>query len=118
MAFRKGLVAVKSISFGSPRARCTPMGRTCGGPSGFIQKITLVRFNSPLCARYGPEVVVGKSFFMSWLGAWETWLNFDTKRGPDGGTRREPLNLTPMGGQFDFVWLSARTMHPHGAYVW
>ena len=30
--------------------------------------------------------------------------------------RREPSNSTPMGDQFDFVWLSART--PHGAYVW
>ena len=28
----------------------------------------------------------------------------------------EPFNLTPMGDQSDFVWLSART--PHGAYVW
>ena len=30
--------------------------------------------------------------------------------------QREPFNFTPHGGQFDFVWLSART--PHGAYVW
>ena len=27
----------------------------------------------------------------------------------------EPFNSTPMAGQFDFVWLSART--PHWAYV-
>ena len=33
-----------------------------------------------------------------------------------GCTCREPFNSTPMAGQFDFVWLSART--PHGAYVW
>ena len=32
------------------------------------------------------------------------------------GTRREPYNSTPHGGQTGFVWLSART--PHGAYVW
>ena len=32
------------------------------------------------------------------------------------GMRRGPFNSTPHGGQFDFVWLSART--PHGAYVW
>ena len=33
-------------------------------------------------------------------------------------THPEPLNSTPNGGQSDFVWLSARTMHSHGAYVW
>ena len=27
-----------------------------------------------------------------------------------------PFNFTPMGGQFDFVCLSARTTH--AAYVW
>ena len=32
--------------------------------------------------------------------------------------RPEPFNFTPMGGHFDFAWPSARTMHPHGAYVW
>jgi hypothetical protein len=32
------------------------------------------------------------------------------------GTRHEPFNSTPDGGQFDFVWLPART--PRGAYVW
>ena len=26
------------------------------------------------------------------------------------------VQFHPHGGQFDFVWLSART--PHGAYVW
>lgn len=31
--------------------------------------------------KYGAEVVVGKSFPMSWLGAWQTWLNFDNGRG-------------------------------------
>ena len=34
--------------------------------------------------KYGPEVVVGKDFFMSWVRAWEYWLNFDTKRGTNG----------------------------------
>ena len=29
-------------------------------------------------------------------------------------TRCEPFNFT-QGGQFDFVWLPARTMQPHGA---
>ena len=33
----------------------------------------------------------------------------------NNGTRREPFNFTPHGGQSDFVWLSART--PHGANV-
>ena len=32
--------------------------------------------------------------------------------------RPEPFNFTPMGGQSNFVWLPARTMHPHGACVW
>jgi alpha-glucuronidase len=31
--------------------------------------------------KYGGEVVVGKSFFMSWLGAWKDWLDFDNFRG-------------------------------------
>ena len=39
-----------------------------------------------------------------------------TRRG--SCTRRKPFNFTPHGGQFDFAWLPARTMHPHGAYVW
>ena len=36
------------------------------------------------------------------------------------GTRRGPFNSTPMGGQSDFVWLPARTMHPRGgaSYAW
>ena len=33
-------------------------------------------------------------------------------------TRREPFNLHPDGGQFDFVWLSARTPHVGPQYVW
>ena len=33
-------------------------------------------------------------------------------------TRPGPFNITLMGGQFGFVWPSARTMHPHGEYVW
>ena len=35
-------------------------------------------------------------------------------------TPPQPFNFTPMGGQFNFVWLSARTMHPHVGpqYVW
>ena len=30
------------------------------------------------------------------------------------------VQFHPDGGQFGFVWLSARTMHPHGgaSYVW
>ena len=32
--------------------------------------------------------------------------------------RRQPFNATPMGGQFDFVWLSARTPHGGASYVW
>ena len=32
-----------------------------------------------------------------------------------GGTCRGPFKSTPKGGQFDFVWLPART--PHGAHV-
>ena len=30
--------------------------------------------------KYGPEVVVGKSFTMSWVREWEKWLAFDTGR--------------------------------------
>ena len=28
------------------------------------------------------------------------------------------VQFHPDGGQVDFVWLPARTMHPHGAHVW
>ena len=28
------------------------------------------------------------------------------------------VQFHPHVGQSDFVWLSARTMHPHEAYVW
>ena len=31
-------------------------------------------------------------------------------------TRREPLNFTPVGDQFDFVRSPARTMHPNGLH--
>ena len=33
---------------------------------------------------------------------------------------RRFINVTPMGGRFGSVWLSARTMHPHGGavYAW
>ena len=34
------------------------------------------------------------------------------------GTPREPFNFTPMGGQFDFVCLPARTPHGGASYVW
>ena len=27
------------------------------------------------------------------------------------------VQFDPNGGQFGFVWLPVRTMHPHGAYV-
>ena len=30
----------------------------------------------------------------------------------------QPFNFTPNGGQFDFVWLSARTPHVGPQYVW
>ena len=33
-------------------------------------------------------------------------------------TRRGPFNFTPMGGQFDLVWLSTRTPHGGASYVW
>ena len=33
-----------------------------------------------------------------------------------GGPAARAVQFHPHGGQFDFVWLSART--PHGAYVW
>ena len=34
------------------------------------------------------------------------------------GYAARAVQFHPHGGQFDFVWLSARTMHPHGAYAW
>ena len=33
------------------------------------------------------------------------------------GTRRDPFNSSPNGGQCDFVRPPARTIHPRGAYV-
>ena len=33
-----------------------------------------------------------------------------------GGHASRAVQFHPDGGQFDLVWLSART--PHGAYVW
>ena len=32
--------------------------------------------------------------------------------------RAQAVQFHPHGGQPDFVWLPARTMQPHGAYVW
>ena len=36
----------------------------------------------------------------------------------NGRCASRAVQFHPHGGQFVFVWLSARTMHPHGAYVW
>ena len=37
------------------------------------------------------------------------------RRGTARGTHRGAFNSTPMGGQFEFVWPSARTMHSYGS---
>jgi len=37
---------------------------------------------------------------------------------PAAGYASRAVQFHPDGGQFDSVWLSARTMHPHGVYVW
>jgi alpha-glucuronidase len=41
---------------------------------------------------YGAEVVVGKSFTMSWLQAWVDWLNFDNGRGSTSTSSSRLLN--------------------------
>ena len=44
-----------------------------------------------------------------------------TKPGPSSPTPRHTpgaVQFHPNGVQFGFVWLPARTMHTHGAYVW
>ena len=40
--------------------------------------------------------------------------------GPGMPYASRPVQLHPDGGQFDSVWLPARTMHPRGgaSYVW
>ena len=48
------------------------------------------------------------------VSTWVRWRGLGSNR--TACTRREPFNSTHDGGQFDFVWLPART--PHGAYVW
>ena len=46
-------------------------------------------------------------------------VDLDVRRGVVvTGHASRAVQLHPNGGQFDFVWLPARTMHPLGAYVW
>ena len=63
-----------------------------------------------------PETITSKSrsaqystkvdIFSTSLICWEMWY------------APRAAQPHPDGGQSDFVWLSARTMHPHGAHVW
>ena len=48
--------------------------------------------------KYGGEVVVGKPFFMSWLNAWQAWLNFDNHRGPNGASQRNRATIESFVG--------------------
>ena len=102
--FNEGVMAGSSIPCGSPHVRCTPRGgvtyRTCGGPDG-IRKIAHVRFVSPCLI----QVRLEEGLFVTL---------------PDLSTLQLvyapwAVHFHPNGGQFDFVWLSARTLH--GAYA-
>jgi len=74
------------------------MGRTCGEP-GEIKKNTHPKIFTALFREQADAEAHTRWRIMS-------------------GTRREPFNSTPNGGQFDFVWLSARTPHAGPQRVW
>ena len=48
--------------------------------------------------KYGGEVVVGKTFFMSWLTAWQNWLNFDNHRGVGGASQQNRATIESFVG--------------------
>ena len=53
-----------------------------------------------------------------------TYINANWVTSWDGTNKHayasRAVQFHPNGGQYDFVWPSARTMHPHGGatYVW
>ena len=76
------------------------MGHTCGGPkeTGLNPHRGGI---GPLPA--GTASRLKRESFMAEYGGIRAWY-------------LRAVQFHPHGGQFDFVWLSART--PHGAYVW
>ena len=87
-------MGVNPISLGSPHVRPVGVHRTCGEPN----EIKVNTHPTNITALFRDQA--------------------PTKPAAGGeaeGARHEPFTFTPMGGQFDFAWLSART--PHGAYV-
>ena len=132
-------MAVNPISSGSPHVRCTPTCAlsTCDEPDGIKKdthpkNITAFFFASrpetraQNCIIQGSqfterEIVRGPLTYMRVAEVVDGRLTLeaidDTFPG-DGNRFRyasQAVQLHPDGGQFDFVWLSART--PHEAYV-
>ena len=122
--FNSTPMGVNPISSGSPHVRPMGVHRTCGVPDE-IKKSTHPKDMTALSrdqGRPGPADAqrtrqdrAGQARQRTPAGTSSTTPH-PTQR-PRAHVRvREPFNFTPHGGQFDFVWLSART--PHGEYVW
>ena len=69
----------------------------------------------------GPgEIRAGHAAVNGTADAWYTAVAIELQQGNNLVPVYAPraVQFHPNGGRFSFVWLPARTMHPHGAYVW
>ena len=101
--FNSTPTGVNPITSGPPHVQCTPMGvhRTCGEPDE-------IKKNTPPTKRYRCHSCPGV---------------FKPGHGHRAACRvrhvyaSRAVQFHPHGGQFDFVWLPARAMHPHGGCI-
>ena len=89
------------ISSGSPHVRCTPMGRTCGGPDEIELTPMGVVLNGPGDVRLRHSDVVPLDHRLVPVKC-STMICF----------YRPVRGVAWRGGQFDFAWLPARATHP------
>ena len=98
-----------SLGGQAPHALRAHMGvhRTCGEPNEIDLTATNPSLNGlPLRRRYSTSIPYGEMCLFVSNDTMRTWVRVTSR------------SISPHGGQFDFVWPPARTMHPHGAYAW
>ena len=100
-------MVVNPISSGSPHVRPMGVHRTCGEPDELKRNTHPENCPALLRARHDHA--------NNW--PWRGGKGSDFEGGVYAS---QAVQCHPHGGQFDFVWLSARTMHPHGGpqHVW
>ena len=88
-------------------------GNTAGTPPSWGAPLWTIQ---SIFLRDGDTKWVGKMYPLL-KGYLNFWLH---NRTDAGGYVSRAVQFHPDGGRFDFVWLPARTMHPHVGpqYVW